>query len=736
MTTPRALPENQELGNRTTIAVFATVTATTIAALYYVGRWGFDNPVRPVLATLGLSLFITVAPLVVWRLVTQSHYAEPEPWWRTQPALTLAALGVTALAGMLVPATGWNAMVVLGVAGFASALVALVMWMRHGGKGTNMLFLTGATVFATWACGVAWSTRYKTPVFWETLEYKANVHHDPLYNVSLANTMRTYGIPSTGLDGFPYIPYHYGAAWLNSQWAYLADTDVLEFYSLGPPVIVIPLFFSAILMLAVDVRKAWRSSVADVERPLRSDYAAWIFLIAATVGVIPTSGLDAMGIWNQHALISESYVIGIPVFLLVMATTVGFWRRKVSSPRPDDVVFLLVFAPAMLVALAFLKVSLMLLLLCAGFVLLLLGRLYRDRWLAASAAICVAVSVVSYKLVSVAAQNQGLVPFAYIRFSGVNTKWWPYFMLIHLFWSWLYIYLRLREEKLRDVGAIRQAALEGRLTDVVVMAIVAVAGFLPGELVDIHGGSAIYFSDVQRWVAIALLMASAPRWLSQRRADRDAPSGITLSLRSVRLSHMWLAALIVPISLTVILNVIRAPATALRANIALRRAFYAQAGVAGHVGIRSLADSRLLGLGLRASPNYELITSLRELDRMPAAIKRRTLLFIPQSYDAFWQIWKDDPGRCSYTPMIAPATSGLALLDGMPPVDCDVTDQYGMLHYRRRTVPQTPADQAPAVLCTKARAKGGSRVVVLDGSASGGECEDGRLRRFAELAGQ
>lgn len=349
MIVPRALPENQERDDRATIAALGTVTAATIATLYYLSRWGFDNPARPILATLGLSLFVSATPFVVWRLVTRSHYAEPEPWWRTHPALALAAIGITALAGMLVPATGWNAAVVLGVAGFASGLVALVIWMRHGGKGTNLLFLMGTIVFATWACGVAWSTRYKTPVFWETLAYKANVHHDPLYYVSMANNMRTHAVPSTGLDGVPYTPYHYGSAWLNSQWAYLADSDVLAFYSLGPSVIVIPLFFSAILLLAVEVRKAWRSSVTDRERPLRSDYAAWLFLLAATIGVIPSSGLDAMGIWNLHAMISESYVIGIPVFLLVMATAVAYWRRKVSSHRLGDILFLLVFAPGMLV---------------------------------------------------------------------------------------------------------------------------------------------------------------------------------------------------------------------------------------------------------------------------------------------------------------------------------------------------------------------------------------------------
>jgi hypothetical protein len=328
-------------------------------------------------------------------------------------------------------------------------------------------------------------------------------------------------------------------------------------------------------------------------------------------------------------------------------------------------------------------------------------------------------SGVAYKLVSVAAQNKGLVPFAYLRFSGVNTEWWPYFLLVHLFWSRLYIYLRLREEHLTDVRSIRHAALEGRITDVVVMATVAIAGFLPGELVDIHGGSAIYFSDVQRWLAIALLMASAPRWLARLRSDRQTALGGTRSLGAIRLSRVWLAALIIPISITVILNVVRAPATAMRANVALRRALYAQAGVAPPASVRSLADSRLLATGLRRSPDYAVITALRDLDRMPAALKRRTLLFVPQSFDAFWKIWKEEGGRCSFTPMIAPATSSLALLDGMPPVDCDLTDQYGMLRYHRRTVPQTSADTTPAALCANARTKGFSRVVVLDGSPSG-----------------
>jgi hypothetical protein len=165
-----------------------------------------------------------------------------------------------------------------------------------------------------------------------------------------------------------------------------------------------------------------------------------------------------------------------------------------------------------------------------------------------------------------------------------------------------------------------------------------------------------------------------------------------------------------------ILNGLRAPATALRANIALRRGLYAEAGVKGPVPLRSLADPQLLTKGLHRAPAYRLVAALRELDNTPSAIKRRTLLFIPQSYARFWQLWASERGRCSFVPMIAPSTSGLALLDGMPPVDCDLTNQYGMTRYHRRTAPQLPADAMPVTLCAKAKAKGFSRIVVLDGS--------------------
>ena len=100
---------------------------------------------------------------------------------------------------------------------------------------------------------------------------------------------------------------------------------------------------------------------------------------------------------------------------------------------------------------------------------------------------------------------------------------------------------------------------------------------------------------------------------------------------------LWAAALLIPIGITIVLNAIRMPATALRANVALRRAFYEQAGIKGPVGLRSLADPIILANGLRRSPDYSLISTLRRLDQMAPDVKRHTAVFIPQSDTAFWR---------------------------------------------------------------------------------------------------
>ncbi len=691
--------------DRLTASVFGGVAACALGVMYWVSRIGFANPARPVIVTAGLALFVVCGPAIIATRSDTAELRKGAKWWRMTPFLAIASLLLTAVAGTLVYPLGVNMGVPIASVGLAAFLVVIGRWAR-GARFTSATLVVGvAFIFAAWIGGTAWGTRYKTPLFWELISDRGNVHHDPLYYVSMANSMRAYGVPSTALDGVPYTPYHYGSAWLNSQWADLAGVDVLTFYSLGPTVFVAPVFFFALLLLAGEARSAWRLERPNVatELPLERDWLPWLVLVAAAIGVIPGSALDALAIWNRHVLISESYLTGLAVFLLCCALSIDWWICRDKHTSRSDAAFLFLVVPALLACLGFLKVSLMLLSLAGLIWILTRSGLFRDRGFLLSSAVALLVSAVTFRLVSVHAQNQGFAPLSFMR-ESVNPSWWPYFLLGHFFWSCAYIALRIHEEKTPTLGDLWTAVRAGRLIDVEIVAVIAICGLLPGELIAIHGGSAVYFSDVQRWLAAPLTMAIAARSI----ARPDRRPGRFLS--SVRMSTVVVAFIAIPITLTIFFNVSRAVRNAALMNIGLRNTLASYSGL--HTGNGIVGDSRVLETGLRKAPDYAMISALRALDGEPRATKRRTLLFIPQSDSAFWNVYRE-PDRCSFASFVGPATSGHALLDGMPPASCDLTDQYGMPAYHRRTQPQSAAEITPLALCAKAKQKGFTRVIIL-----------------------
>ena len=685
-----------ELRERATASVFGIVGAIVLAFLYWLARNGFENPLFPIVATLGIALFILSVPVLVWWLAGARDGTLD--WWRSQPFLAILGVAFTALAGMSTSVLGEAPAWVILIVGGTAAVWVVFRWVRDVG----FLRAAGVKVFAllffTWAGGVAWSARHKHPLLMEALSYKANVHQDPLFNAAVANMIHAYGVPSTGVDGIPYVPYHYGASWLLAQWADLAGTDVLTFYNMGPSLVMIPVLGGALLLLVVEVRGAQRRRRKPPPRPLELDYWAGGALLAGTIGVIPSAALDAMGVWNRHVMISESYTTGLPVFLFVAALLLVFYDSgPPSRTRLSSVWFVLLVLPLLFAALGLLKVSLMILTLGAVIWTVLRSGFWRQPLLLAAGAVWVITALVTYKLVALPSQNEGLVPLAFMR-SSVPPAWWPWFPVVHLFWSWLYVVARVREEGARTVSELFARVKERRLLDAELVAAVALAGFIPGEILEIHGGSAIYLSDPQRWIALPLVMAMAARWIGSKTPG-------------IRLSRVALAILAVPLLATLFRNATRAPETALRQNVTLRAQLYAQAGTAP-VSWRHLRNDSILQRGLERAPRYAIVSALRRLSAMPRGEKRRTALFIPQSDTAFWHFFPE-PERCNVAPLAGPAITGLALVDGMPPLDCKFTDQYAFGLYSPRTVAQTDADLTDDRLCARAVAKGFSRLIVL-----------------------
>jgi len=172
-----------EIQNRETSVVAASISAAVLAAIYWISRIGFANPVMPLAETLGIALFLIAAPLWIARAIKRRE------WWTSQSVIAIACIAITMLAGIVAHRTGYSFVILFAVIGMILSLLTLARWIRTGSTGSTLLFVIGAIVFTVWCAGVIWGSRYKMPLFWETLSLNGNIHHDTFYYASMANML-------------------------------------------------------------------------------------------------------------------------------------------------------------------------------------------------------------------------------------------------------------------------------------------------------------------------------------------------------------------------------------------------------------------------------------------------------------------------------------------------------------------------------------------------------------------
>ena len=711
-----------------TVVVVCGLLSIGIAAVYWVMRIGFDDPVQPVARQVALALFIVAFPVTARGAWFRKNYMDgvsAAQWWSSYPFLWLMALALTAVMGRLAPVLGINAFPLVAAVGVLSFAIVFVRWLPRATAWRTLALIAGGTAFSVWASGVVWGRVYKNPLFYENYILDGKVHHDSLHLASLASMLRTYHVATTGIDGLKPIPYQWGTQWLFAQWSSLTGAHVLDFYQLGFPVTMIPFFFCGVLALAVTLRSRRSGAGAD---DLRNDGRVWFVLLAACIGIIPISGLDAMGVWTSDMLVSESYTVALPCALLLLATTVLHYdrmdaqgRRRTSAPgKIADLGFILAGLPVGIVILGYLKSSMMILAFALALYVFVRLGLYRRVAYLCSLAVTTFLFIVTLHRVGFPVHFEGTAPFDFLR-NFVQPVWWPFFIVVYLFWTWLYILVRLRSEGIGTLADLREAASERRILDVEAVAVVALVGIGPGLVVHIDGRSAFYFSDVQRWLAVGFILSRIPELFATVFGDAQPTqatrSGTLLSrLDAISARKVVIAFLLLPVLGSMASNAVVLPITMARANAGTRHALYpAPVAVGIPLGVHGfpyLANHAMLDEGLRRSPNFIVADALRRLSALPDSVRRRTALFIPQDQAPYWKSLGRE-GACTFQSFVAPALSSLAMIDGMPAYGCTLNRNYGLGSFAPRTRPQLQEDSKPATLCGRASVSGMDRVIVL-----------------------
>lgn len=148
------------------------------------------------------------------------------------------------------------------------------------------------TLLALWAVGVTWGSGYAVPDYRDALA-SGYGNPDILYYASYAAMFKTYNTPSTGLDGLPVVPYHFGSIWLAAQIARVLHVSALDVYNRVYPILLPILFLVSFLWFVIGLHPKHRSGVF------------WAVLLCGIVRVVPQPLADNWGMLSS-SLLSES----------------------------------------------------------------------------------------------------------------------------------------------------------------------------------------------------------------------------------------------------------------------------------------------------------------------------------------------------------------------------------------------------------------------------------------------
>jgi hypothetical protein len=615
-------------------------------------------------------------------------------------------------------------------------VISFLSWLRGNGFGRSLIFLLLSLLFGLWVAGAVWGSGYQNPLYEEALVAGYYLSKDILLNASIPNMIQTYGIPSTGLDGLIYCSYHWGAYWFFAGTAEILRMDMIKFAQLGFPVILIPFWLSRLLVFVVEFRECISDGVSG--KILRGNYSFWLVFFTGMIGFLPTEATRKMALGGDLHFISVTYTAGLAWCFGVLSLAAGIWRKVGKQAGSLNVMdhALICLAPILLFIVGLMKISLMFLLIAIYAYLFFRLNLWRYRTPVVSLVLSLVALVIAVRLTT----NPGsgfahIYPFGFF-ISNVAFSWKPFFLMFFYFWSWLFIFWRLYQNKLTTLGDLRDALREKKIVDAELVVIVCLAGTAPAFLLAIPGGSGIYFMDFQNWFALSLLSANVDQ-IRKRIAELIGGGGQRgqFSWGRVPLAYVLILLLSVGWIGCLLTNGAQAVLRMASSNIAIRCALAemksphsncgrlaqevrADSGAKAYRSLWNLVGHEWGPLFTDAQQNleknrrYGIVRVLKDLWNLPLEEKRKTLIFIPQSNRAYWDLMF----TCAAVPFIAPAMTGMALIDGLPSADCPVQsdtliNQYAV--YRLRSPEDKPLEPDEAGLCDKVRFEGFDRLIII-----------------------
>jgi hypothetical protein len=635
------------------ISVFSFILTIFIATYYWILRIGFaDNSPIIIVKVIGFGAFIMLLPAVFsWR-----KWNETTPWRKvffSDTILPLYAVMLSTLLGWLGEVIGFNFSIVFIAAGYIFLFLVLFQFLKQIDSINKLVFAGIACFFGLWLASVCWLIFLKPFIMegWACGTDKI----DTLFHIAIGQMVKTYGVPSTGLDGVPYMNYHWGTHWIFAQFSKFLEMPVVVVYQLCFPAIIAPLFFRTFLSFIVEVKKYFKPE-SDSQK---LNFFFWIIFLAVFIGFFKSRW--ASNEWATFSsggtsltlfmVVSESYTVSIILMLMIFSVAISFWHNRTELSKAQQAAFLLLLLPGLLAFLGWVKISTLFVVSCLLGYLFLRLRMYKNALLNLSIVLLALTSLLTFLAVFETKEDHG--SFAWLYFYKNFNVPLPLFLVV--FYVWLYIFVAVYIYK---EGLLKQSfwvsLRSNQLLPVEIVLCVTLAGFLPSAFLKIQNYDALYFTELHMWVAGALVLVYVPFF-----KHGDSPR---LTKRTVILFSPLL-----------ILFYVFYKNTNVYAYNVLGDSINHHSCLLNDIGInteknrvRHIVQKTLdAGDDIYSKNNVlSFMVKLKELDDLPLEEKRRTLVYVDFRSllvrgDYQWKL------GCHNIAFIVPALSGMAMIDGI-----------------------------------------------------------------------
>lgn len=710
--------ESQPCGPREASAIIFSAVATVMAFIYWLCRAGLrDNSPWIFIHILPLSYFVFLLPSFIKNIRLCLKNKRNDSYFDSHSFLVILSLTLVVVAGLIAPYLPFKIELLFTIAGISLFVWYGIQSLSYLRFWSFLLVMVALLVFSLVLANAAWTGCYENPLFLELLS-TGYVQRDTLFHSAVVSMIKTYGIPSTGLNGIPYLPYHFGSHWIFAQISKLTAVNPVQFYQVGYPLIFVPLFFHSLFLFVIDLKESYGE---HVERwNLLTNYGFWVVFLVIIIGFIPTSVVEHVHIKNM--VTSESYCLSLTLSFLTGAVLLKTADSHLFRSVGSFWIFW-VLMTGLVLAITLTKIS-------TGFLFAsVLGYLFVRYGLYRSPKCLIGFVLASFVFL---AEFVLIVPGPFYWIRGFLPREDPVQQTIviiaaplfyNIILSIIYALYRIWEiQTSKACQSINQSRF--KYVDLEIIFLLLVASICALMAMHLSNGIHSYFADIQKWFTFILFLSILTRLWNNikhfrwRFVPTLAVICFSLCVSTIVLKNMYYDARNFFGRLAYyhyrIINGSQGPKVFYRDFEELKEILQTSSL---HNKIEWITEKYIYLRNqtqkvVDENERYALLQRLQLVGQMALSEKKGAVLYIPRLLNSYWNMID-----CGAIPFVAPALSGLSLIQGLPESKCR-QETYGYRTYNQRDFQTLSGVLLPGDIIKSALAKGFQRVLLYKSDGS------------------